>query len=281
MAEIKWIKLAVDIFSNRKIMQMQTIPKGDSIILIWIRLLCLAGEINSGGRLLFTDSKPYDCSMLALQMNRPLQLMKQAINTFEDYGMIENIDGCLCIKNWEKYQSIDKMLDIREYNRAAKQRSRSKKMSTSEMTNLNNMSLTKKENVNDMSLTCQPCQETEEEREEEGDKEKEYHSFTLSNAREEILQNENHASGEECNAVENSLSDIFSARKTLQGIGKSVVMLSDAQMNDLLERLSLEEFNRYVGVIADNELSGKHYRRRTHYQAILDMAKKDRRLNGV
>ena len=165
MAEIKWIKLAVDIFSNRKIMQMQTIPKGDSIILIWIRLLCLAGEINSGGRLLFTDSKPYDCSMLALQMNRPLQLMKQAINTFEDYGMIENIDGCLCIKNWEKYQSIDKMLDIREYNRAAKQRSRSKKMSTSEITNLNNMSLTKKENVNDMSLTCQPCPVTEEDRE--------------------------------------------------------------------------------------------------------------------
>lgn len=278
MAEIKWIKLAVDIFSNRKIMQLQTIPKGDSIILIWIRLLCLAGEINSGGRLLFTDSKPYDCSMLALQMNRPRQLMKQAIDTFEDYGMIENIDGCLCIKNWEKYQSIDKMFDIREYNRAAKQRSRSRKMSADETEKEREASLTKNKNVNDMSMTCQPCQETEEEREE--DKEKEYHSFTLSNAREEILQNENHASGEECNAVENSLSDIFSARKTMQGIGKNVVMLSDEQMNDLLERLSLEEFNRYVGVIADNELSGKHYRRRTHYQAILDMAKKDRMVSG-
>lgn len=271
MAEVKWIKLAVDIFSNRKIMQLQTIPKGDSIILIWIRLLCLAGEINSGGRLLFTDSKPYDCSMLALQMNRPRQLIKQAIDTFEDYGMIENIDGCLCIKNWEKYQSIDKMFDIREYNRAAKQRSRSRKVSAAETEKESDASLTKNKNVNDMSLTCQPCQETEEEGEE--DKEKEYHSFTLSNAREKNPQNT-------CKAVEKSLSDIFSARKTIQGIGKNVVMLSDEQMNDLLERLSLEEFNRYVGVIADNELSGKHYRRRTHYQAILDMAKKDRMVNG-
>lgn len=43
MAEAKWIKLATDIFTDDKIMLISALPKGDSIILIWIKLLCLAG----------------------------------------------------------------------------------------------------------------------------------------------------------------------------------------------------------------------------------------------
>lgn len=76
--------------------------------------------------------------------------------------------------------------------------------------------------------------------------------------------------------------DIFSSAENqmtpLGGIGKGVVMMSDAQMEDLLEKLSLEEFDKYVGIVADNELSGKHYTKKTHYTAILDMAAKDRKL---
>jgi hypothetical protein len=55
-------------------------------------------------------------------------------------------------------------------------------------------------------------------------------------------------------------------------------MLSDEQIADLLDKLSLEEFNHYVGVVADCVLSGKKYTRKTHYEAILDMADKDRRI---
>lgn len=77
-------------------------------------------------------------------------------------------------------------------------------------------------------------------------------------------------------------NDVFSSAENqmtpLGGIGKGVVMLSDAQMEDLLEKLSLEEFDKYVGIIADNELAGKHYTKKTHYMAILDMASHDRKL---
>lgn len=59
-------------------------------------------------------------------------------------------------------------------------------------------------------------------------------------------------------------------------LGKGVVMLSDEQFNHLLEILSLDEFNKYIGIVADCELKGKSYKRKTHYQAILDMVKKDR-----
>ena len=63
-------------------------------------------------------------------------------------------------------------------------------------------------------------------------------------------------------------------------LGKGVVMLSDEQIDSLLDELSVDEFDKYVGIVADAELSGKHYRKKTHYQAILDMVKKDRKTNG-
>ena len=88
--------------------------------------------------------------------------------------------------------------------------------------------------------------------EEEIEKEKEFHSFI---PREEAKQ------------------------KLLGGsLGKGVVMLSDEQMDDLLDKLSLEEFDKYVAIVADCELNGKAYKKKTHYQAILDMARKDRKV---
>ncbi len=67
-------------------------------------------------------------------------------------------------------------------------------------------------------------------------------------------------------------------RQYLGGKGKGVVFLSDEQMSDLLDRLSLEEFDRYVGIVADCELNGKPFTKKTHYKAILDMAIKDRKI---
>ena len=51
-----------------------------------------------------------------------------------------------------------------------------------------------------------------------------------------------------------------------------------AQMDDLLDKLSIDEFDHYVEIVADMEISGRRYRKKTHYQAILDMAAQDRRL---
>ena len=66
-------------------------------------------------------------------------------------------------------------------------------------------------------------------------------------------------------------------RERLGGtLGRGLVMLSEVQVNKLLDLLSLDEFNYYVGVIADAEEKGMHYRKKTHFQAILDMAEQDR-----
>lgn len=162
MAEVKWIKLATNIFDNRKIRQIESLPDGDAIIVVWVKLMCLAGNINDSGFVYFTKEIPYTDQMLAAQFNRPLTTVQLALRTFEQFEMIEVIDNVLRISNWEKYQSVDRLAEIREYNRLAKQKSREKQKLL--------------QDVNDKSMTCQPCHDTDidkdidKEKEEDKDK---------------------------------------------------------------------------------------------------------------
>lgn len=117
MAGIKWIKLATDIFDNRKIRQIEKLPDGDAIIVIWVKLLCLAGEINDSGMVYLTKEIPYTDQMLSNQFNRPISIIQLALHTFQQFGMIELIDDILHISNWEKYQNVEEMAKIREQTR--------------------------------------------------------------------------------------------------------------------------------------------------------------------
>ena len=124
MADVKWIKMATDIFDNRKIRLIESLPDGDALIVIWMKLLCLAGNINDNGMIYFTKEIPYTEQMMATQFNRPLATIQMAIRTFEQFGMIEIINDMLHISNWVKYQNIEGMDKIREQNRIRKQKQR-------------------------------------------------------------------------------------------------------------------------------------------------------------
>lgn len=125
--EIKWIKMSTDLFNNRKIKQIERMQDGDAIIVIWLKLLVLAAEINDGGDVYFLKSVPFTEESLAVEFGRSVEIIALALRTFEAYGMIEIKDHAITIINWEKYQSVDKMEELREYNRLAQQRSREKK----------------------------------------------------------------------------------------------------------------------------------------------------------
>ena len=124
MAEVKWIKIVTDIFDNRKIRQIEALPERDSILVIWFKLLCLAGDTNDGGQIYFTEDIPYTDEMLASQFNRPLNTIRLALEIFERFGMVEIVDNILLLPAWEKYQAADKLEKIREQNKARKQRQR-------------------------------------------------------------------------------------------------------------------------------------------------------------
>ena len=246
MAEVKWVKLTTDMFDNRKVKHLRRLPEGNNIVLIWVMLLTMAGRCNSGGMIFLTENIPYTPKMLADELDFEENTVILALQALEQLDMIVTDNGFFTIAGWEEYQNIEGMEKIREQNRLRKQRQREKQA------------------LLDVSRECHVMSRDghaiEEEREEE--KEEEFHSFTHSREGEE------------------DLSDPECRRRYLGGIGKKVVLLSDEQMGDLLDKMSIDEFDYYVGVVADNELKGHHYKKKTHYEAILDMVAKDRKVRG-
>ena len=128
MADVKWIKMSTSIFDNRKIRIIESLPEGNAVIVIWLKLLCLAGNINDCGMIYFTKEIPYTEQMLSTQFNTPLTTIQLAMKTFEQFGMIEIINDMLHISNWEKYQNVEGMDKIREQTRlrVAKHREKQK-----------------------------------------------------------------------------------------------------------------------------------------------------------
>ena len=240
MAEVKWVKLTTDMFDNRKIKHLRKLPEGNNIVLIWVMLLTMAGRCNSGGMIFLTENIPYTPKMLADELDFEENTVALALQALEQLDMIVTDNGFFTIAGWEEYQNIEGMEKIREQNRLRQKRWYDKQRALPEPNAEPNVRLTQPNAI-------------EEEEEEDLDKEKEFHSSILS--REEEKQ------------------------KLMGGtLGGGVVMLSEEQFNSLCDELSFDELHRYIGAVRDCELAGKHYKKKTHYQAILDMAKKDRRV---
>lgn len=117
MADVKWIKITTDIFDDEKILLIESLPDGDALIVIWFKLLCLAGRQNNKGVFMLNDRIPFTEEMLATIFRRPIQTVRLALDTFESFGMIETIDGVITIPNWEKHQNIEGLEKIREQTR--------------------------------------------------------------------------------------------------------------------------------------------------------------------
>ena len=127
MAEIRWIRLRIDMFDDEKIKIIQSMPEGDAILVIWIRLLALAGKCNADGLVLVEDEFPYSDEMLSVIFNKPLTTVRLALKTFEKFKMIENTTKGIYISNFNKHQNIEGLERIREQNRLRKQRERERK----------------------------------------------------------------------------------------------------------------------------------------------------------
>lgn len=126
MSEIKWIKIRTDIFDDEKICLIDALPDRDAIIVIWIKLITLAGKLNSKGVLAISKNIVYTDEMLAQSFHRPVNTVRMALGVFENFGMIEKIDGVIMLPNWEKHQNIDGMEKIKEQNRNRATRYRQK-----------------------------------------------------------------------------------------------------------------------------------------------------------
>jgi len=145
MADVKWIKIVTDIFDDEKILLIESMPEHDAIIVIWFKLLCLAGKMNNGGVFIMNDKIPYTEEMLATIFRRPLNVVRLALNTFEQFGMIERVENIITIPNWSKHQTLDQLEERKEYMREymQKYRERQKQLACNANSKVNSKSNSK------------------------------------------------------------------------------------------------------------------------------------------
>ena len=118
-------------FDNRKIKHLRRLPDGNSIVLIWVMLLTMAGRCNSGGMIFLTENIPYTPKMLSDELDFEESTVQLALEALERLGMIRrDADGILAVTGWEEHQNIEGMDRIREQTRkrVAEHRSRKKQL---------------------------------------------------------------------------------------------------------------------------------------------------------
>lgn len=126
MSEVKWIKLNVDMFDNKKIKYIRTLPEGNNIVLIWVMLLTMAGRCNASGMIFLTENIPYTADMLSSELGFDSSVIQLAIKVLSNLGMVSVEDDKFLITSWEKHQNVEGMERVRESKRLAQARWRAK-----------------------------------------------------------------------------------------------------------------------------------------------------------
>ncbi len=116
MASVKWIKITTDIFDDEKILLIESLPDAYAIITVWFKLLCLAGKQNNSGVFLM-GRIPYTDKMLATIFRMKETTVTMALQTFQQFGMVEIVDGVITIPNWNKHQTLDSYEKRKERDR--------------------------------------------------------------------------------------------------------------------------------------------------------------------
>jgi predicted phage replisome organizer len=244
-----WLKLKRDFFKRHDIRIIEEMPNGKDYVLFYLKLLL--ESIDHEGSLRFSDTIPYNEQMLSVITNTNVDIVRRALEIFTGLKLIEIFDDQTIYMG-----EVEKMIGSESWSAERVRRFRDKQKAL-----LCNGDVTSCNEEKEIEIKKDIDTDIEIERENEK-------AFAHS------IEND-------------SLSDLsteFSTseekkRKFLGGeLGKGVVLLSDEQMADLLDKLSVEEFDYYVGVVADCILKGKMYTKKAHYQAILDMALADRKV---
>lgn len=126
MAEVKWIKITTDIFDDEKILLIESLPDSYAIITVWFKLLCLAGKQNNSGVFMMSNKIAYTDKMLATIFRMKETTVSMAIQTFQQFGMIEVVDGVITIPNWDKHQTLDAYEQKKKRDRLYQQERRKK-----------------------------------------------------------------------------------------------------------------------------------------------------------
>jgi predicted phage replisome organizer len=243
---VKWVKITTDIFDNRKIKHLRRLPEGDQAALIWIMLLTMAGRCNAGGKIFLTETIPYTTEMLADELDFEEQTVANALEVMEKLNMIVREKHCFRIAGWEEYQSEDRLAELRQKDRERKRRKRAQEKECFDQ--------------KDDGEPIPYAQKSEQE------------AFIERKIADEGFE------GKDAEIYRNELRENLRLKYLGGTLGQNVVLMSAEQFDDLCRKLSLDEIEKYFNIVAECEKSGKSFKKKSHYRAILEMAESDRKL---
>ena len=136
MYELPWFKTETNIFSNRKIQLILKLTDGDTYFRVWIQLIALAVECNNKGRLEIGDNNPMTIENFSKIMGKSKKKIEKILNKFLELEMLIKEGDTFLIKNWDKYQSIEKYEKYQMQNRERQKRYREKLKSENEESNV-------------------------------------------------------------------------------------------------------------------------------------------------
>ena len=238
MAEKKkyyWLKLKRDFFKRHDIRIVEAMPNGKDYILFYLKLLL--ESIDHEGTLRFSETIPYNEQMLSVVTNTNIDTVKSAMELFIELNMMTVYDDQTIYMN-----EVDKLIgsasDNDNANRVRRCREKKKLLAL--------------QNVTDSITKCNESKSIDKEKEIdiETDTEVEVEADTATTTEENQLK-----------VVGGSL-------------GKGVVYLTDSQLHDLMDRLGLDAFNRYVDRLATFIIDKKAHVN-NHYETILKWYKED------
>lgn len=252
---MKWIKIVTDIFDDEKILLIESMPDADGIIVIWFKLLCLAGKQNNKGVFLM-GRMPYTDEMFATVFRRPINTVRLALNTFERFGMIEIIGDTVTIPNWDKHQSLDAYEKKKERDRLYRAEKRAEQKQLADKSSDSRLTVARQSHDKSSDVAISDKSRLEGEKKEiRADLKKEKEILTY---------------------VSNT-SSFF--QKALANQGKGVVSMTDDEICDLIDKLGTQNFDRYVERLSSWIINKKAHVK-SHYDTILKWVAEDSKVGN-
>ena len=241
MADVKWIKLKVGMFDGMSFKKIKRAKIGgesfrDKLTAVWFELMDFAGKCNHDGAFIDSREIPFkELSDIAMMIDREEEELQLCMNFYINEGMVSIVDDVYMLSTWSAYQNTDRLAELREYNRIAKQKQRAKQRLL--------------QDVNDMSMTSQPSQDTDIDIEEDKEIDNKNNNILSDSPSPKPKKPTKHKHGEYNN-----------------------VLLTDAELEKLkAEYPDYEErIERLSSYVAS---TGKSYK--SHYATIRNWARKD------
>lgn len=131
MSGMEWVRVQCSTPDDPKIRELRRGPEGDMYYLIWLNLIMYAGKCGIDGKLLIASDIPATAETLAEDLRFNVDVMHNALSRLKALRLLQNVTlgsvKILKICNWECYQFVSSLENLRSKNAKRQARYRAKK----------------------------------------------------------------------------------------------------------------------------------------------------------